>query len=143
MGKPGGGANMITERFTRHNVVLATDSFEDFTLNKIFNAIMEWHFSRGYEDTVMRQGKAVVAATLEIFRNAISTFLPTPAKSHYTFSLRDFARVIRGVVLVPPTHLKDPDKLIRLWAHEAYRVFYDRLIDNVDRLFISFYCFLS
>lgn len=59
--------------------------------------------------------------------------LPTPAKSHYIFNLRDFARVMRGVLLVPADRMTEPDKLIRLWIHEVYRVFNDRLTDDTDR----------
>ena len=75
----------------------------------------------------------LVAATMGVYKEAVENFLPTPAKSHYVFNLRDFARVIRGVLLVPATHMEDIDKLLRLWVHEIYRVFYDRLIDQADR----------
>lgn len=57
MGAPGGGSNMITGRFIRHMLVLAMDSFEDATLNKIFTSLMEWHFSKGFDDTVARLAK--------------------------------------------------------------------------------------
>ena len=72
-------------------------------------------------------------ATMQIYKTAITKFLPTPSKSHYVFNLRDFARVMRGVLLVPSTKMDEGDKLIRLWIHEVYRVFYDRLVDDADR----------
>ena len=71
---------------------------------------------------------------MHVYKAVVEKFLPTPSKSHYVFNLRDFARVVFGVLLVPSTHLQDGDKLIRLWIHEVYRVFYDRLIDNSDRV---------
>lgn len=66
---------------------------------------------------------------------AITSFLPTPTKSHYTFNLRDFSDVIKGVLLVPSSHMKEVNKLITLWIHETYRVFNDRLVDDADRYF--------
>ena len=73
-------------------------------------------------------------ATMEVYQAAISNFLPTPSKSHYVFNLRDFARVINGALLVPKTCMSEGDKLIRLWIHEVYRVFSDRLINEDDKI---------
>lgn len=132
MGLPG-GSNFIFPRLYRHCFVVAVDSFEDATLSQIFNTINEWHFAKGYVDKVAMMAKGVSSALCDIYSNAIKRFLPTPEKSHYTFSLRDVTRVVQGLVMVPPKRLGEPEKLIRLWAHETYRVFYDRLIDQKDR----------
>ncbi|KAJ8964394.1 hypothetical protein NQ317_006775 [Molorchus minor] len=118
MGVPGGGRNEITERLLRHMQIVCLDSFDDNTLTKIFTTILDWHFAKGYVDDIARLSKFCVAATIDVYRQAMVNFLPTPAKSHYTFSLRDFAR------------------FIRLWIHETYRVFHDRLIDESDRVML-------
>uniref|UniRef100_A0AAR2JAS4 Dynein axonemal heavy chain 3 n=1 Tax=Pygocentrus nattereri TaxID=42514 RepID=A0AAR2JAS4_PYGNA len=115
MGPPGGGRNDITGRFTRHLNIVSIDSFDDETLSKIFSSITDWHFSKGFD--------ILVQATMAVYKDAMEKFLPTPSKSHYIFNLRDFSRVIKG----------DGEKLMRLWIHEVYRVFYDRLIDSDDR----------
>ncbi|MEQ2218274.1 Dynein heavy chain 3, axonemal [Xenoophorus captivus] len=133
MGPPGGGKNDITGRFTRHLNIISIDSFDDETLTKIFSSIVDWHFSNGFDASFFRLGKIMVQATMSVYKATIDSFLPTPSKSHYIFNLRDFSRVIRGVLLAPPTHMQDGEKLIRLWIHEIYRVFYDRLIDSADK----------
>uniref|UniRef100_A0A8C6RT96 Dynein axonemal heavy chain 3 n=1 Tax=Nannospalax galili TaxID=1026970 RepID=A0A8C6RT96_NANGA len=133
MGPPGGGRNDITGRFTRHLNIVSINAFEDEILTKIFSSIADWHFGKGFDVMFLRYGKMLVQATKTIYRAAVENFLPTPSKSHYVFNLRDFSRVIQGVLLCPHTHLQDLEKFIRLWIHEVYRVFYDRLIDNEDR----------
>ncbi|KAK3579501.1 hypothetical protein CHS0354_028323 [Potamilus streckersoni] len=133
MGPPGGGRNDVSGRFVRHMNVISIDEFDDETMTRIFTMITDWHFQKGFDASFVRNGKLLVQATLGVYKEAVANFLPTPAKSHYVFNLRDFSRVIRGVLLVPSTVMTETDKLLRLWVHEVYRVFYDRLIDQADR----------
>ncbi|XP_062127566.1 dynein axonemal heavy chain 3 [Drosophila sulfurigaster albostrigata] len=128
-----GGSNFIFPRLYRHMFVVAVDSFEDATIIRIFTTIGDWHFAKGYPEKVGLLSRGLAEAMVSVYREAMRIFLPTPAKSHYTFSLRDITRVFQGIVMVPPKRMPDPEKLGRLWAHETYRVFYDRLIDQLDR----------
>jgi len=57
-------------------------------------------------------------------------------KTHYTFNLRDFSKVICGMCMCSKKELKNSDTLVRLWAHEVVRVFGDRLINNDDRMWM-------
>ncbi|CAL8075896.1 unnamed protein product [Calicophoron daubneyi] len=137
MGPPGGGRNEITSRLTRHMNVLGVNEFNDSTMMRIFSSIVDSHFNNGFEPSFQRLGKVMVQATLQVYKLSIASFLPTPAKSHYVFNLRDFARVINGVRLVPASKMSEGEKLMRLWVHEVYRVFYDRLIlvEDENRFF--------
>ncbi|CAL4185259.1 unnamed protein product, partial [Meganyctiphanes norvegica] len=130
---PGGGRQSICGRFTRHLNVVSIDAFDDATLDKIFGAIVTWHYSTAEDSAIQRLSRAIVTSTREMYKLSMSTFLPTPSKSHYVFNLRDFSRVISGILLVPITVLTSVEKLVRLWIHEVCRVFHDRLSDFQDR----------
>lgn len=66
----------------------------DDTLTSIFSTILEWHL-QSYPNPVKELSKGLVAATLTLYSTASTKLLPTPAKSHYLFNLRDFARVVQ------------------------------------------------
>ena len=59
----------------------------------------------------MALAQPVVEATLHLYKDVLNAFLPTPATCHYMFNLRDFAKVVQGIKLVPTTHLRDPNKV--------------------------------
>ena len=123
----------ITPRMMRHFNLMCFPEFHDSVLERVFSTITEWYFgSHGYLPEVTKLSHAVVHATLEIYRGAMTNLLPTPKKSHYTFNLRDFSRVIQGCLMNETPNDFDKTDLVRLWLHEATRVFSDRLIDIKD-----------
>ncbi|XP_063405511.1 dynein axonemal heavy chain 12-like isoform X3 [Mytilus trossulus] len=134
MGPPGGGRNDVTLRFMRHFNMIGINSFSEDTMIKIFS-IMISTYMRGAEFSgdFLALGNMIVSATNDMYKQAIANLLPTPAKSHYVFNLRDFSRVILGVCLIKKNEVENKRVMMRLWVHEVMRVFYDRLTDDADR----------
>jgi hypothetical protein len=63
----------------------------------IFTALVDWWFKKyNYQaGGVSRLARPLVAASLEMYGLAQRELLPTPAKSHYTFNLRDVSKVFQ------------------------------------------------
>jgi dynein heavy chain len=65
----------------------------------------------------------IVQASIETFSTITSELLPTPSKSHYTFNLRDLAKVFQGLLMSDPKYIHSKEELARLWVHESFRIF--------------------
>jgi hypothetical protein len=92
---------------------------------------------------VQRSVHADSATSYDIFvlqnhyRRISKELLPTPAKSHYTFNLRDLSKQFQGMLMVSPSSCSDKEALARLWMHEVCRVFADRLVCDEDRQYFQ------
>uniref|UniRef100_G3TQL9 Dynein axonemal heavy chain 1 n=1 Tax=Loxodonta africana TaxID=9785 RepID=G3TQL9_LOXAF len=149
MGPPGGGRNTITPRLTRHFNYLSFAEMDEVSKKQIFSTILgSWMGLRGLGAEGHGQGQkprpagatniahlteSLVEATIMVYSTITSQLLPTPAKSHYTFNLRDLSKVFQGMLMAEAAKVEDEVQLLRLWYHENCRVFRDRLVNEEDR----------
>ena len=53
---------------------------------------------------------------------------------HYVYSPREMTRWVRGICeAIRPLETLDVEGLVRLWGHEALRLFQDRLVEDEER----------
>ena len=129
MGPPGGGRNPVTARLMRHFNYLSFCEMSDSSKCRIFGKILDSWLPEEYID----YKDVIVNSSIKVYGTVCDQLLPTPAKSHYTFNLRDLAKVFQGMLMHQPKAIDDINKLTKLWFHESCRVFQDRLINDQDR----------
>uniref|UniRef100_A0A8C0ZKQ1 Dynein axonemal heavy chain 1 n=1 Tax=Cyanistes caeruleus TaxID=156563 RepID=A0A8C0ZKQ1_CYACU len=132
MGPPGGGRNPVTPRLTRHFNYLSFTEMDDSSKKTIFSTILGSWMGKS-SDAVKDLNEPLVDATISVYMTITSQLLPTPAKSHYTFNLRDLSKVFQGMLMAEPGKVENKEHLLRLWYHESCRVFRDRLVSEEDR----------
>ena len=129
MGPPGGGRNPVTARLMRHFNYLSFVEMSDSSKSRIFGKILDSWLPESFIDFK----DIIVSSAIKVYGTVCNELLPTPAKSHYTFNLRDLAKVFQGMLMHQSNQIDDVNKLTKLWYHESCRVFQDRLINDQDR----------
>jgi dynein heavy chain len=136
MGPPGGGRTFITPRIVRHfNIIAYTDISKEET-HRIFSTLLN-HFLKRLPEDIRNQIDNLIIGSVEIYNRVRKTLKPIPSKSHYTFNLRDIAKVFQGVSSACAKEAKDVPYVVKLWYHENMRVYHDRLTTDDDRQFIK------
>nr|KAF6307771.1 dynein axonemal heavy chain 6 [Myotis myotis] len=129
---PGGGRNPVTPRFIRHFSMLCLPMPSEHSLKQIFQAILNG-FLFDFQPAVKQTASNIVEASVEIYNRMSVDLLPTPAKSHYVFNLRDLSKCVQGILQCDSTTIREEIQIFRLFCHECQRVFHDRLINNEDK----------
>ncbi|XP_070782457.1 dynein axonemal heavy chain 6 [Enoplosus armatus] len=133
---PGGGRNPVTPRFIRHFSMLCLPTPSEHSLKQIFKAILNGFLSE-FSQAVKDCAGQIVDAAIEIYDRLSVDLLPTPAKSHYVFNLRDLSKCVQGILQCEPSQVRDKNQIFRLFCHECQRVFHDRLINNQDKTYFN------
>ncbi|ODN03963.1 Dynein beta chain, ciliary [Orchesella cincta] len=137
---PTAGSFTINPRLQRHFAVFSLSFPGMEALNMIYRTILSQHLAstiHKFLGPVQRTCNPLVNAALSLHNKVAQAFLPTAIKFHYIFNLRDLSNIFQGLLFSTFECLPAPVDLVRLWMHEATRVYGDKLIDEKDRETLS------
>uniref|UniRef100_A0A8D3AZ06 Dynein, axonemal, heavy chain 6 n=1 Tax=Scophthalmus maximus TaxID=52904 RepID=A0A8D3AZ06_SCOMX len=137
---PGGGRNPVTPRFIRHFSMLCLPTPSENSLKQIFtvriHAILNGFLSEFSQEVKDCAGQ-IVDAAVDIYNRLSVDLLPTPAKSHYVFNLRDLSKCVQGETYMSKirTVLQDYlDDYNVTFSKETKLVFFQDAIEHVSRI---------
>jgi dynein heavy chain len=92
MGKPGGGRSEISKRLQSKFHIINYTIPTEAQMKKIFETIAAFKFQI-FDEEIKVLSEPMAMATINLFNIIQLNFLPTPAKSHYVFNMRDISKV--------------------------------------------------
>ena len=131
MGEPGGGRAHISNRVLSQFHVINYTELDYDSMMKIYKTIADVKFGTFAQD-IKDNAESLAQATILLFERTKSEFKPVPATVHYTFNMRDISKVFEGLFLADNRFCDAKETIVKMWAHEVLRVFYDRLINEKD-----------
>ena len=122
------GRVVLSSRFLRHASLLLVDFPSRDSLTQIY---------RTFNGGIMKlfpqlkgETDVITEAMIELFTACQKKFTPQ-MQPQYFYSPRELSRWVRGIyeAVVHMDHGLTREELIRIWAHEALRLFSDRLVE--------------
>jgi len=135
---PGGGRNDIPNRLKRQFCLFNVTMPSFVAIENIFGSIMTGRLStsspfHAVPKVVAEHVVKLTEATIQLWQKTSVKMLPTPAKFHYSWNMREISRVFGGMFMASRQTIRDEVYLLQLWRHECERVFTDKLTNQVDK----------
>ena len=125
------GRKPLSHRFLRHVPVVYVDYPGETSLKQIYGT-----FNRAMlklVPTLTTYAEPLTNAMVEFFLKSQERFTQD-MQPHYVYSPREMTRWVRGIYeAIRPLDNLPVEGLVRLWAHEALRLFQDRLVYDEER----------
>ncbi|KAF7903405.1 uncharacterized protein EAF01_006454 [Botrytis porri] len=125
------GRTPMGDRFLRHAPLIMVDYPGELSLQQIYGTFNSAVLKiipalRGYSE-------ALTKAMVRFYTESQQRFTPK-IQPHYVYSPRELTRWVRGIYeAIRPLETLSIEGLVRIWAHEALRLFQDRLVAEDER----------
>ena len=125
------GRTPLGARFLRHAPLVMIDYPGELSLSQIYGTLNHAVLKiipnlRGYSDSLTK-------AMVQLYLESQARFTPQ-IQPHYVYSPRELTRWVRGLYeAIKPLESLSVEGLVRIWAHEALRLFQDRLVAESER----------
>ncbi|CAG5122025.1 unnamed protein product [Candidula unifasciata] len=130
---PTAGSFTIDARLQRHFCVFALSLPTKDALLAIYSNILGQHMQlNNFSHTLQRYCNNIVHGAIAFQAKMMSSYLPTAIKFHYIFNLRDMSNIFQGMLFANAECCRTVVNLVRLYFHEAERVYKDKLVDEND-----------
>ncbi|XP_025057963.1 dynein heavy chain 9, axonemal [Alligator sinensis] len=130
---PTAGSFTINSRLQRHFSVFTLSFPGSDALSTIYSTILSQHLKSGnFPGPLQKSAQQLITLALALHQKVAAMFLPTAIKFHYIFNLRDLSNIFQGILFSTPECLKHPQDLVKLYLHEANRVYRDNMVDEKD-----------
>jgi dynein heavy chain 1 len=121
----------LSHRFLRHAPLVMVDYPGEVSLKQIYGTYVRAILKvvpnlRGHADPL--------TDAMVTFYLVSQKRFTTDMQAHYVYSPRELTRWVRGVYeAIRPLEVLSVEGLVRVWAHEALRLFQDRLVSEEER----------
>lgn len=125
------GRTALGARFLRHAPIVMVDYPAEPSLQQIYgtftNAVLK------IVPNLRGHSEALTRAMVQFYLQSQARFTPQ-IQPHYVYSPRELTRWVRGIYeCIKPLETLTIEGVVRIWAHEALRLFQDRLVDEDER----------
>ncbi|KAH9043831.1 dynein heavy chain protein 1 [Lactarius pseudohatsudake] len=122
----------LSHRFLRHAPLIMVDYPGEISLKQIYGT-----YTRAVLKVVpnLRPYTEPLTDAMVDFYLASQRRFTTDIQAHYVYSPRELTRWVRGIYeAIRPLEILTVEGLVRIWGHEALRLFQDRLVAEEERL---------
>ncbi|XP_047480638.1 dynein axonemal heavy chain 7-like [Penaeus chinensis] len=137
-GDSGGGGeerapDLLHPRCQAGFMAIAAHALSKDTITRVFTTQLNVFLrAGGFVPDVFTVIPGVISGTMGVLDHVQTALRPTPAKSHYTFSLATAARVVNSISFLKKESMETKRHFVRVWVHEVYREVCDRLTETAE-----------